>query len=325
MSVIIIEGPEKAGKSTLAGLLRMALMRTHLHDSVIIRHQAGRADPDDRVYSKQLMDDTSAPPDELVVIWDRGWPSEYVYGNLLGQPRRLAKDPWLGEWLHGRAVQANGLRVMLLGPGANELRRRRDDTDLPVDPQDEKTMYTRYGKRYGWTTLPTFSSVSTGMLPLTAEDHAQLVCDQFELTLSKKLGAITPLPPVYCGPINARVVVVGEQRSDTLLGGGWLPFTSRMTTILGRLFGDRAFDVGWTNAHDCPPSSLREARTFITCGEIAHRWVEGEVLKGGQEEVRLPHASHAFRFNNSIASEEHKSIIQTIRQTTRSLSDGSKE
>src|SRR3989304_2111146 len=105
MSVIVFDGPEKAGKSTIIEALRQYAKSTKFFDRVYVRHW-GPVSPDDRVYAHELSQDSTCFNE--LVIWDRCWPSEYVYGNLLGRSRRGTGDPWLLEWLHGRAVQSNG-------------------------------------------------------------------------------------------------------------------------------------------------------------------------------------------------------------------------
>lgn len=308
MAVIIIEGPEKAGKSTLAAGLVKALKESGETERVITRHWVGRATPDDRVYSDALRTDSMEHASQLVSVWDRGWPSEYVYGTLLKQDRRLANYPWLGEWLHGRAVRANGLAVMLLGPSAEELTRRRDGSDLPVHPEDERGLYRAYAERYGWSTIDSQWSVA---------DMVDAVLAQFRERVRVQHRAL--IPPTYCGQQNAQVVFVGEKRSAGMLKGGWLPFSSRMTTALGRVLGDRAFEVGWTNAHDCPPPALSSARVLVPCGNLAYLWVRNYVTaRGGDQQVYpIAHPSHAFRFNNAVAGRERVSVHETIAEIMR--------
>jgi hypothetical protein len=286
MSVIIIEGPEKAGKSTLANVLYGTLSPRNTGGRVVIRHQTGRARPDDRMYAEQLAEDTSQPASKLIAIWDRGWPSEYVYGTLLKQDRRLAADPWLGEWLHGRAVAANGLRVMLTGPNSKELKARRKGDDLPVDPAAEQALYTAYGLRFGWTVL--------GQAPI--DTLVRIVLEAFDGCVSN-VGA---LPPNYAGDPNAEIVVVGDERVGRVIPGGWLPFSTPLASIIGRMLGDDMTAAGWVYAYNCPPETLRSAKTLITCGPKALAWVRNYVMRegGGQRLIEWPNPSYAFSYNN---------------------------
>jgi len=293
MSVIILEGPEKSGKSTLAVTLEKAL--SVAFDNVIIRHWEGRAIPDDSIYLKPLIRATSVSSSELIEIWDRGWPSEYVYGNLLSQPRRLANDPWLGEWLYGRAVQPDGLRVMLAGPSASRLQSLRDSSDLPVSPMAEKTMYIEYGMKYGWLMLE----------QTTVDEMANIVGREF-------LNASGTRPPMYCGKPDAEVVFVGERHSKEKRHiGAWLPFTSVLSATYGRLLGPKAFQVGWVIAHECPPNVIRSAKVIVACGKRAHLWVDNYIGGSDKQIYHLPHPSYNI---------DHQSnIIQTLNKIIKDI------
>lgn len=135
----MIDGPEKAGKSTLVEAL--CLRRAY------VRKWTGPAVPDDNEYLVPLQIDAKS---QRVVVWDRGWASEVVYGQLLKQPRRLAGDWQTAELLYGRMAE---IAIMLLGPDVETLKRLRDNTDLPIDPAIERQAFARYGQLAGWIVL----------------------------------------------------------------------------------------------------------------------------------------------------------------------------
>ena len=139
MTVIMIDGPEKAGKSTLVEAL-------HLRGAYV-RKWTGPAVPDDSEYFIPLQIDAKS---QRIVVWDRGWASEVVYGQLLEQPRRLAGDWQRAELLYGRLIE---VAVMLLGPNVETLKRLRDSTDLPIDPSAERRAFAHYGQLAGWIVL----------------------------------------------------------------------------------------------------------------------------------------------------------------------------
>lgn len=319
MSIIVVDGPEKAGKTTLIAVL--ARLLSDAGRSVSTVHWSGRAVPDDRVYTWSLQTSVTALQADAVtgsspevIIWDRSWASECVYGRLLRQGRRLASDPWLGEWLCGRAVQTNGLRVMLLGPEPRELNALRDGTDLPVNPAAEQRLYWKYAQRFSWYTPRQYEVDGHRCSP---ESIARRVLSEHE----QALACPSPTPPVYCGPRCASVVVVGEARSGVHLAGQWLPFSSRLTTMLGRMLGDKALDVGWTNASDCPPSALRSARIIVACGVKARQWLDRTSAEwGGRARVvSIPHPAHAFRFNNAVTVVEQKAVQRAVTQLLKEI------
>ena len=106
MSIFVFDGPEKAGKSTLID----AFVKQAYPSGKFTLHRWGPVAPDDRVYAPVLRDDLVVK--RSPAIWDRSWVSEHVYASLLGRDRRLRGDPWLGEWLHGRAVYTDGIGII---------------------------------------------------------------------------------------------------------------------------------------------------------------------------------------------------------------------
>jgi hypothetical protein len=311
MSVIVIDGPEKAGKTTI---IEELIKRYISLDISVTRRHWGLVNPDDRVYSDTLQADINS---NKLIIWDRCWPSEYVYGQLgFHTDHRGTNDPWLLEWLHGRAVQTNGLRAMILGPDAQTLASHRDKSDMPVDPRMERNLYKEYAERYGWLIYE--NQHSTKGLDRTV---ASIILKYRTITCSNPV-TLPPhycaLPPHYCGPVDAKVIVVGDMRGENRIPGSWLPFTSRMTTMFGRLFDDKAFEVGWTNAHDCPPVALAGAKVIIACGNKAQLWVKNYV-KGGKRVISVPHPSYLFRFNNPTTVAQRESVNQIISQLVKEM------
>ena len=284
MSVIVIDGPEKAGKTTLARELELQFER--MGRSAAVTHW-GPVHPDDREHTELLKQHTADLG--TVHIWDRGWPSEYVYGRLLQRTdHRMTEDPWIGEWLHGRAVQAHGLRVILTGPSSTELSRLRDSSDHDVSPAVEQALYREYGRRFGWLVVKN-EHTSAGL--------SKAVGEVMMTYLSVKQSTLHPSK--WCGPMSASVLVVGEILSKRFIPGGWLPFTSRFTAMLGRELGDDAFKVAWTNAVGCDPRLMWGRGTVIACGMIAFRWCRKyKREKEDQRLVYIPHPSHMYRYNN---------------------------
>lgn len=303
MTVIVIDGPEKAGKTTLINELVKTLIDMRVPVEQV---HWGPVSPDDRVYSPVLKEHCQDL--QRVWVWDRGWSSEYVYGKLLNRDHRGASDPWLLEWLHGRAVQVSGVRIMLSGPHSSILNHLRDSTDLAVDSFDEKSLYKEYAQRFGWEWLENEHTQES------LERSVKFIVNRLHSRSSYNTEAWSP--PRFAGPPDAKVVVVGEKLSDNPMPGGWLPFTSRLTTMLGREFRDDAFKLLWTNVEDCDPQLLGSREIIIACGTIASKWCRLEVKGGpGQTVVSIPHPSYVYRFN----SEKTRRQLESIRQVVQSL------
>jgi hypothetical protein len=101
--IVIVEGPDGSGKSTLVDALSA---RKNVH----VRHW-GVVDEPYKVYSEEL--DRFLESDTPHAVYDRFWPSEDVYGNVLRGGNRLsAGDRRLLRW---RALTA-GVVVILCAP-----------------------------------------------------------------------------------------------------------------------------------------------------------------------------------------------------------------
>lgn len=139
MPVLVVDGAEKSGKSTLIRVIT---------DGWEGQSRVRRWGPvtSDTEYLTALREDVEFPG---LVVWDRSWASEHVYSVLMNRPGRLRTDPWLGEWLYGRAVD---LKVVLDSHG-DQRAARRDETDLPVNPYVEGAAFSEYASKYGWWVL----------------------------------------------------------------------------------------------------------------------------------------------------------------------------
>lgn len=265
MAVIVIDGPEKAGKSTLAAKLQTLGCK--------VRHWGPV--PEHYVYASPLVADCAS---EDIWIWDRGWASEHVYGILLARDRVLARDPWYGEWIFSRGVLTNGVLAMQLGPGAATLKKRRDSDDLPVGPWAERAAFEAYAYTYGWDVFE-------------GNPDDQLAQFLYNKVVDKMEGAGTMHLPVYAGPAFAPVVFVGEARNPGDPWDGQFPFGSPMTTMYGRILGMNANKCGWTNT-DADPAWLRRRPVVVACGQRAAQWCARNNIR----HRLVPHPSWLYRF-----------------------------
>ena len=286
--IIAIEGPEKVGKSTLSKYIAE-------QESIEIRHW-GPVFPDDRAYTEKLIEDSKS---DKWIIWDRCWPSEYVYGKLLKRFRRLADNPWLGEWLHGRALQTSGIRVMLLPTDISNLTKNRDETDLPVDPVEETKLYAEYADRFGWTKF--YNDYQEYALELAYKAI-------YRQMITVRLG--NTRPPTFAGPMRSNVVFLGSKEDDKdtdSIPGSWLPFASTASTNVAKAIGDIALKCGWTYVGNMYPEHFRD-RGIVACGEEAQSYCRmlefGNFIDTGHV-LRVPALSV---INDKQSDEFHKTV-----------------
>ena len=300
--LILIDGPERSGKTTIANAM-------HDNHGATIRHW-GPIDPDDRVYTPYLQQDIAS---NKLTVWDRAWPAEYVYATLLHRDRRLRDDAWLGEWIHGRAVASYGARAIILGPSVERLAALRTDDDLPVDPGQERELYEEYGHRFGYEV---YEQQHT---PEAARSVAQILAyhavDQRKAM--NRVGATDP--SILAGGTMSPILVVGEKKAtQPTIPGSWLPFSSRLATEFARtFFGDDAIKVAWSNANECPLAYARApwVKAIIACGKIAQKWAVFTVQD--KPVINVPNPAWLLRFKRG--GEEAENVKRKIRAVLKQL------
>jgi hypothetical protein len=229
-----------------------------------------------------------------------------VYAKLLDRDRRLKDDPWLGEWLFGRAVRTAGYACIILGPDAGVLAKHRDQSDLPVDPVSERISYYLYAKDWH---VQAYVNQHT-------EEGAELVADRAvdaarsTYDLAKGLGL---LPPTYAGPPLAPVVFVGEGPGGRKFPGNGLPFTSLLTSRLGRDLGEFANRCGWCNVSDVPAQALRNRQLIVACGKVAEKWVQYHV--NPTRMLSIEHPAFAYRWGKAQSRlPAYRETLERIRK-----------
>ena len=143
MPVILVEGPEKAGKSTL--------IRTLLEKIPTAKVRKFSGPMQGEEYLVALLEDTRPSLFPMVTIWDRGWASEFVYSWMLQRPTALTGHK--AEDLDKILIETGGIGVVLLGPNLGTLIKNRDETDLDVSPRGERAYFQAYADgEPGWLT-----------------------------------------------------------------------------------------------------------------------------------------------------------------------------
>lgn len=277
--MIIIDGPERAGKSTLTYVLEDLGYDT-LHWGKV---------PSDAVYTPHLQAAIDACYNEGArVVWDRCWPSEAVYGKLMNRKdHRLTNDWWLGAFLHERAVDALGIKVMMLGPNDQVLESRRTADDLPVDVHSERAAFYRYAKTFGhW---------SIYREDIDTRKVAEALAYRDELARAEAVAH----PKDCCGPLDARVLVLGEAASGhpVKVPGQWLVFTTPYMIQFARKLGNFAMLCRWTNEDVATPRMLSGIQTIVALGSRATTWAKRN--GDGREVMEFPHPAYSFRWGQA--------------------------
>ena len=136
--LVVIEGPEQAGKTTLAE--QLILNRSRKCSFRYFRHGPGDSN------HQRIMSDLEyclARPYDLNIM-DRWWPSELVYRPFDKKPSTLPLEIRTLEARYGGLADACGIRLMVLAP-VKTLERRREENplqdDIPIPPAEERAAY----------------------------------------------------------------------------------------------------------------------------------------------------------------------------------------
>lgn len=260
--LILIDGCEKAGKTTLCNKLVERYNARYRHWGPI---------QSDTEFLVGLQEDVvllQKEPSQLVV-WDRGWPADAVYSKLLHRDHRFGRDPWLAEWLYGRAVASLGGEVILAGPPPDVLAAKRDETDLPVDPAEEQATYATYAQIFG---LPLLRSTHGG------DDEVTAMADKLITTLGSRMSGERPARlPRITGSLRNHVFVVNDYPTglESSPEGGWLVGTSAAVTDLARSYGIASLSAGWVDVHHASTvvSQLLRCRHVHAVGTDAYTYL----------------------------------------------------
>ena len=144
--LVVLEGPNKVGKSTVA----KALTDAWQGESTIVHHVAG-----DTTIPKlnQEVEVITQLPGEHLLVYDRWWLSELVYGTTdPARPLTLAPNEATAQYMDHhflRCVEGQGLYVLLTSPH-RVLAERRDESDDDLDPFIESRLYNALASEQWW-------------------------------------------------------------------------------------------------------------------------------------------------------------------------------
>lgn len=274
--IVLIIGGEKVGKTTLALELINRSRGLNVHTVYATLRRPQPLDPN--AYLDLLKVGCRA---DTLVVMDRGWPDEAVYGQLLNRPIETVSEAW-AEWCLGDVMRSVGTGIVL---APNDRREALDDTDIQLDYQAERDAFIQYGVRWGYPSLTDWH----------VEALADSILHVIEAIQERTRGFPSRVPPEYVGPGLPRVLLVGESRNERVnTKMGWAAMTSRFFQPLvdvvprgtARTNADRLLDPQLLD-------SVRHAEKVVALGRVAH---ERLVQLGRTDAVALQHPSYVFRW-----------------------------
>lgn len=299
--IIILEGPDGAGKSLLAHTLgirleKMGLMTVSSHHT----SYPGLKDPSLR-YLASLRRDWQHKPNRVVIL-DRSWLSEPIYGQVLrGGVDRVGLA---SRRMLERVALKSGAVVVRCYPPYEVCQRnwaQRQADELIQEPAYLKQVYDLYENMI--TNLPVLTYDYTG--PRGQIDH-------IDEAVIRMRNQVVPMDGIgYWHPTST--LLVGDRVSRY----GWpdLPFVSFKRSGCSAWLAERLESWGfpewrlyWLNAHQQHPEILgwsTAPKKVVALGEKASRWLE---RAGVEHQVAMhPQAHKRFHF-----AEEYKSLREAL-------------
>lgn len=158
MPVVIIVGPEKAGKTTLCNELVKQAYKFGMHETDY-QHRSG-SQPFSQADAYTIMHHSRR---DQLMVYDRAWPCAVVYGGLGFKQLHSAMGAEAEKTVGPFIRRGQGETIVLLGPSADILESKRTADDLPVTPAIERAAYQAYGEKYGWRIVQDYSHTSEAL------------------------------------------------------------------------------------------------------------------------------------------------------------------
>jgi hypothetical protein len=220
--LIILEGPDCAGKSSLAARLADYLDRSGsryrtTESSVRVVHKGPPTEHPLREYAEPLLNYRTARQQHI--ICDRWHVGESVYPAIVGRPTQL--DPAVNAWLE----------LFLLSRGALLIHVRQSDTYLR-DCGRHRGDPTRELERIASTTTRFDAVVAQTLLPTLSLDYGNVSDDDvadviYQAQLLEARASQAQLATTFIGAARPSLLLVGDRRGvsgDPREHGDWPAF-----------------------------------------------------------------------------------------------------
>ena len=144
MPLIVVEGPEGAGKTTFAQAL--AWLGNHILEDGRQARYIHHGNGDSVIPKLEAELQAAYYHPSILYVFDRWWPSEYVYATLMNRPNTVGIPLHEAEKRYGAPIDRIGVRVLVEQPQEVLERRRaeerdRTEPDAPVRVWAEVEMY----------------------------------------------------------------------------------------------------------------------------------------------------------------------------------------
>ena len=280
--LMVIDGPEKIGKTTLIDEISDQLTS---QGEVVVRKAFSSLSSDK--LEADLHEAETAP--DAYHIWDRSLMSHIAYAKML--PKDPSKSSWMSDFpylsiaAYMDRIKRQGDYICLYTDNPQELAARHDDTDLKVDAIHEQ-MY-----------FGALTNVAQTLSASCAHDKVPILARSLITLVKDKKDKVLP-PLTWLGPAHANVVVACQtQRELEALREEW--YTSRFMVQVTGLKLTHSIHPAWVidNKENLEEAN-KEPRYLVILasgGDSFNTWKET-----GQLVVSSPHSPFSVEWAPAI-------------------------
>lgn len=304
--LILIEGPDCAGKTTLANDVIVTLRKIYPHDRIELLHRGPPTRHPLDEYVTPLLD--YRPNQRRHIVCDRWHWGEAVYPHVMG--RTTQQDDGVFNYIE-MFLASRGALVVPVIPSVSEIRdciERRGDS--VVQPSQALLLVRGFQVVLGRSMLPVLGSTYAHSVIQTAQYFEGRVPTQ---------RFVTPV-----GSWDSQVVLVGDKRncrgdpcrhspSHSRLGTAFMPYPATSGHYLFNALGDRVRDALLVNACE-EPQALNHVDhlAIVALGANAHR----KLRQLNVPHATVPHPQYIRRFHHR-AGDLYRQLILDVIGTER--------
>ncbi len=283
--ILVISGPEKAGKTTLIKQIQKEAIKLDIE--MDIRKQSGKAEPNDAIYLVHIIEDLLRS-DVSLVVWDRSWVAEYVYGHFFSG-RRLTFAPLIGEWFYSRFATG---KWILLGPNDATLSKNRDSSDLNVPVHEERSLYRNYARTFNWNWIENI--------------HESVYCESLAQTMIEDTMNVM-LPFGFIGNPEPDVIVLDHIKNNI----GVIPFCRPNDELIMKMLLPLTSPLLGMVKHGTNLDILNDYHVPILC-------LDHEVLSLVKKSLDIPERAVEIQFPPYVSvSSEYAKTLETFYELAK--------
>lgn len=303
--LVIVDGPDCAGKSTLVEAVVARLHGEHPGDEVVVHHKGPPAGHPLAEYVEPLLG--YRPGQGVHVVCDRWHWGEAVYPRLYDRPTRMDEGVWRYTEMF---LRSRGAVVLFPDVEPDVLRSRlaaRGDDVFTRDKIPHAVTAFRYTAARSDLPVVRYRTSAPDLASRGAVDHAR--------TREAEAVALNPFH-TYVGPVGPTCLLVGDERPLRMDRDhpAFFPYAPRSGHfLLNALRGSELHNLGLVNANDVDDvrkawETLGRPARVVALGATAHRRLTQVDVPHGA----VPHPQFVRRFYQRHRDEYGRLLEQVL-------------